>query len=415
MADSTTTTPPLTRASVIAAHELIKPYIHRTPVLTNTTLNKLASSARSEEELAGTRWRGREQPGVDGSKVREEGEKEDGRRQKGGAKPVMRLWFKCENLQRIGAFKVRGAFHAVERLKMDREWVDGGGLERGVLTHSSGNHAQAVALAAKENNMPAYIIMPEISAPPKIAGTKGYGAHVIFSGSTAPEREATAHKVLAETGATFIPPYDHPNIILGQGTMGLEFQEQVVQLMAEKAGSGNADRSNSNSNHDNKNTAKGLDVIMTPCGGGGMLSGVALSCEGTGITVFGSEPSHQGADDCKRGFEAGQRVESVSSLTIADGLRTPVGKLPWSVIYERRLVKQVFNVTEEEITAALRLVLERMKLVVEPSAVVPLAVALFNEDFREMVEREAGDDGWDIGLVFSGGNVALENLAKMFG
>lgn len=252
--------------------------------------------------------------------------------------------------------------------------------------------------------------MPEISAPPKIAGTKGYGAKVIFSGSTAPEREATAQKVLAETGATFIPPYDHPDIILGQGTMGLEFQEQVAQLMSEK----NSSSSSSNNNNNSDKKPKGLDVIMTPCGGGGMLSGVSLSCEGTGITVFGSEPEFQGADDCKRGFEAGQRVESVSSLTVADGLRTPVGKLPWSVIYERKLVRQVFSVTEDEITAALRLVLERMKVVVEPSAVVPLAVVLYNEDFRELVEREAGEEGWDVGLVFSGGNVALENLAKMF-
>lgn len=235
--------------------------------------------------------------------------------------------------------------------------------------------------------------MPEISAPPKIAGTKGYGANVIFSGSTAPEREAVAARVLKETGATFVPPYDHPDIMLGQGTLGLEFQEQV----ASAAGTG-----------------RGLDAVVAPCGGGGMLSGVALSCEGAGVAVFGAEPSFQGADDGRRGFAAGARVEAVSSLTIADGLRTPVGKHPWAVIYERRLVRDMFAVSEDEIRAALRLVLERMKVVVEPSAVVPLAVVLFNEDFRALVEREAGEEGWDVGVVFSGGNVALEKLGEMF-
>lgn len=265
---------------------------------------------------------------------------------------------------------------------------------------SPGNHAQALALAARESGIPAHIVMPEISAAPKVAATKGYGANVIFSGSTSVEREATADRVIAKTGARMVPPYDHPDIMLGQGTLGLEFQEQVEGMMAEaKAGEENG---------------HGLDAIITPCGGGGMLSGVALSCEGTGVRVFGAEPSFQGADDCRRGFEAGRRVETVSTLTVADGLRTPVGAFPWGVIYERRLVSRMFSVSEDEIRAALRLVLERMKLVVEPSAAVPLAVVLFNEDFRAMVEREAGEEGWDVGVVLSGGNVALENLGKMF-
>lgn len=273
--------------------------------------------------------------------------------------------------------------------------------------------------------------MPEISAAPKVAATKGYGAHVIFSGSTAAEREAVAARVIRDTGARLVPPYDHPDIMLGQGTLGLEFQEQVERLMmvaAEAAGEeGNLVAQDLDSrfhqHHDGttaadttttKKSKKGLDAIIAPCGGGGMLSGVALSCEGTGITVFGAEPSHQGADDARRGFASGRRVEAVSSLTVADGLRTPVGRHPWGVIYERGLVRGVYAVTEEEIRAALRLVLERMKMVVEPSAVVPLAVALFDEDFRAVVEREAGEEGWDVGVVFSGGNVALENLGKMF-
>ncbi|KAK2000198.1 pyridoxal-phosphate dependent enzyme [Colletotrichum falcatum] len=402
MADLSTC-PPLTRASVVEAHKIVKPHVHYTPVLTNKTLTALASTPRSARDLEGTRWEGRTP-----------------------AKPVLRLWFKCENLQRIGAFKVRGAFHAVERLKQEPGWLEGGGKEKGVVTHSSGNHAQALALAARESGIPAHIVMPDISPPNKIAATRGYGANVVFSGSTSVEREAVADRVIAETGARLVPPYDHPDVMLGQGTMGLELQEQVRGLMA--AGH-SAARPTFNSTGPPPSSpppslspspspdgpgAPGLDAIMTPCGGGGMLSGVALSCEGTGVRVFGAEPEFEGADDCKRGFEAGRRVEAVRSLTIADGLRTPVGRHPWAVIYERRLVEGMFSASEEEIRAATRLVLERFKLVVEPSGAVPLAVALFNEDFRAMVEREAGEAGWDLGLVFSGGNVAVEGLLKIF-
>lgn len=360
----TSTCPPLSRSSVQAAHDLIREHVHRTPVLTNTTLNNLASSPR---DLSGTRFSDRTP-----------------------ANPKIRLFFKCENYQRIGAFKARGAFHAVKRLIAHDPTFS---KESGVVTHSSGNHAQALALAAREHGIPAHIVMPSVSVPQKIAATKGYGANVVMSGSTAPEREAVAAKVVSETGARLVPPYDHPDILLGQGTLGLELQEQASEL----------------------NGNKKLDAILTPCGGGGMLSGVALSCEGTGIKVFGSEPIFEGADDAKRGYEKGERVESVSSLTIADGLRTPVGKYPWSVIYERRLVSGMFSVTEDEIKDAMRLVFERMKVVVEPSACVPLAVALYDEDFRAMVEKEGGEQGWDLGIVFSGGNVGSDALGKFFG
>ncbi|KAM0333070.1 hypothetical protein ACHAQA_001728 [Verticillium albo-atrum] len=364
---------PLTRDSVIEAHALIKPFVHLTPVLTNKTLTQLASTPRDAASLVGTQWEGRTP-----------------------ARPTLRLYFKCENFQRIGAFKARGAFHAVERLKREPGWLEGGGAQRGVVTHSSGNHAQALALAARESGLPAHIVMPSVSRPNKVAATKGYGATVYPSGSTSSEREAVAAEVIAATGARLVPPYDHPDIMLGQGTMGLEFQDQARPLLPE----GKA--------------KKELDAIMTPCGGGGMLSGVALSCEGTGIRVFGSEPAFQGADDGRRGYEAGQRVESVKSLTVADGLRTPVGVHPWGVIYERRLVSGMFAVSEDEILQATRLVLERCKLFIEPSAAVPLATALFNEDFRAMVEREAGEAGWDLGLVFSGGNIAVDGLAELF-
>jgi threonine dehydratase len=259
--------------------------------------------------------------------------------------------------------------------------------------------------------IPAHIVMPKISTPSKIAATKGYGAKVVFSGSTNTEREAVVEEVITATGARLVPPYDHPDIMLGQGTLGIELQEQVEKMMTE-IGEGHSAFSSELKGHGKRK--KGLDAIITPCGGGGMLSGTALSSEGTGIFVFGAEPSFQGADDCKRGVQQGKRVEAVKTLTIADGLRTPVGAYPWSVIFERKLVREMFSVTEDQIKKALRLVLERMKIVVEPSAVVGLATALFNEDFRRLVEREGGEDGWDLGIVFSGGNVGIEALGKMF-
>lgn len=374
MADLSTC-PPLTRDSVIAALDLIKDHVHRTPVLTNKTLDALASTPRDPASLAGTAWEGRTP-----------------------AKPVIRLYFKCENFQRIGAFKARGAFHAIERLKSQPGWLENEGRTKGVVTQSSGNHAQALALAAQESGIPAYIVMPSVTLPNKIAATKGYGAKVFFSGTTAAERQEVAAKVKAETGATLVPPYDHPDIILGQGTMGLEIQEQTRELVPARDGS-----------------KKTLDAVMTPCSGGGMLSGVALSCEGTGIRVFGVEPEFEGADDAKRGFESGQRIEHVKSMTIADGLRSVLGVHPWSVIYERKLVQGMYAVSEQEIVDAMKLVLERMKLVIEPSAAVTLATVLYNEDFRAMVEKEAGPEGWDIGLVLSGGNMAVDGIAGLFG
>ncbi|QSZ31517.1 hypothetical protein DSL72_001084 [Monilinia vaccinii-corymbosi] len=387
---------PLSRQSVLEAHELIKPHIHFTPVLTSRMIDDIASTPQSVEALKGTEWEGREP-----------------------AKPKVRLWFKCENLQRVGAFKVRGAFHALKRLeeeegrKAGRDGKEvgfekGGWREMGVVTHSSGNHAQALALAAREFNIPAHIVMPTISTPSKIAATKGYGAHVRFSGSTSVEREAMVDEVIKETGAKLVPPYDHPDIIAGQGTMGLELQEQVRGLQRErKAERGQEERE--------KEEEEGLNAIIAPCGGGGMLSGIALSCASTGILVFGAEPSFQGADDGRRGFAQGSRIERVTTLTIADGLRTPVGQIPWSIMFERRLVRAMFGVTEEQIRMAMRLVLERLKVVVEPSACVGLAVVLFHEGFRGMVEREAGGGGWHLGVVLSGGNVGVGRIGELFG
>ncbi|KAL8675361.1 MAG: hypothetical protein Q9168_000192 [Polycauliona sp. 1 TL-2023] len=270
--------------------------------------------------------------------------------------------------------------------------------------------------------------MPTISTPSKIAATKGYGAEVIFSGSTSQEREAMVEDVIQKTGAYLIPPYDHPDIILGQGTMALELERQVQGLI---------DGDASSSVHrqglihpDSKPTSNGavdtepepspkprpghLDAVIAPLGGGGMLAGIATAFSGTGTRVFGAEPSFEGADDGRRGLAADQRVTSVKTLTIADGLRTPVGVINWTVINDKSKVQGVYAVTEEQILSAMKLVMERMKVFVEPSAVVGLAVCLYSEEFRKMVEEEGGEEGWDIGVILSGGNTTLEAISKLF-
>lgn len=243
--------------------------------------------------------------------------------------------------------------------------------------------------------------MPTISTPSKIAGTQAQGAIVHFSGSTSQEREAVVEEVIAKTGATLIPPYDHPNIMLGQGTMGLEAQKELEELLVEKPELGIPGK-------------KGLDALIAPCGGGGMLSGNSIALHGTGIKVFGAEPSYQGGDDARRGVEAGERITSVKTLTIADGLRTPLGNYTWNIISNKDYVSGLYAVTEQNIKDAMKLVLERMKCFVEPSAVVGLATILYNEDFRKMVEREAGEEGWNIGVIFSGGNTTIEAITKIF-
>jgi threonine dehydratase len=238
--------------------------------------------------------------------------------------------------------------------------------------------------------------MPKISTPSKIAGTQSLGANVIFSGSTSDEREAVVREIINKTGATLVPPYDHPDIILGAGTQALELEQQVESLLV--GGSGK----------------RKLDAVIAPIGGGGMLSGIATALHGTGIKVFGAEPRYQGANDAEMGLKQGQRIEKVKTLTIADGLRTPVGKIPWSIISDKSKLQGIYSVTEEQIKAALKLLMERAKLFVEPSAAVSLAVVLYNEEFRRLVEKEAGDEGWNLGVVLSGGNTTMEAIAKLF-
>ena len=268
-----------------------------------------------------------------------------------------------------------------------------------VDTGQTGNHAQALALAASSLWVHAYIVMPRISTPSKIAGTKSHGADVVFSGSTSDEREAVVADIQRKTDAILVPPYDDYNIICGQGTTALEMDEQYGEL---RGGGGH------------EGGGKALDAVITPIGGGGLNSGVATYVADKDTLVFGAEPSHQGGDDCRRGLEEGQRVPTVKTLTIADGLRTPVGELNWAVISNPEKVAGVYAVTEDEIKAAMRLVLERMKVFVEPSAVVGLAVCLYNEEFRRRAEKEAGKVGWDVGVVFSGGNTTVEAIRELY-
>lgn len=277
-----------------------------------------------------------------------------------------RLFFKCENLQKVGAFKYRGATNAVRKLT-DAE------AARGVVTHSSGNHAQALALAARERGVPAYIVMPRTAPAVKKAAVEGYGGQVTLCEPTLADRERAAGELVARTGATLIPPFDHPDVIAGQGTVALELLEDVPDL----------------------------DALVVCVGGGGLVAGCTIAAHGLkpGVRVFGAEPL--GADDAARSKAAGQQLPQTAPNTIADGLLTSTGQLTWPVI--RDLVERVFTVSDDEIRTAMRLVWERMKLIVEPSGAVGAAVAL-SEAFRALPGLEK------VGVVFSGGNVNLDTL-----
>jgi threonine dehydratase/serine racemase len=276
------------------------------------------------------------------------------------------LFFKCENLQKVGAFKFRGACNAVMKLSDTQ-------AARGVVTHSSGNHAQALALAAKLRGIRAHIVMPSNAMPVKKRAVEGYGGRVIECQPTLEARETTAAAVIAETGATLIPPYNHPDVIAGQGTTALELLDQVEDL----------------------------DAIVAPVGGGGLISGVAIAATAMrpSIRIFAGEP--KGADDTARSKAAGTLIPQTAPQTIADGLLTSMGELTWPVIRDR--VEQVITVREDEIVTAMRLLWERAKLVVEPSGAVPLAAAL-SDEFRSLTGLKR------VGVVLSGGNTNLDHL-----
>jgi len=244
------------------------------------------------------------------------------------------LFFKCEHLQRVGAFKFRGASNAVLQL-------DDAAARRGVATHSSGNHAQAVALAARQRGIPAHIVMPSNAPAVKRRAVAGYGAHIVECEPTLEARETTAARVVDETGATFLHPYDNAHVIAGQGTAALELLEQV----------------------------DGLDAIMAPVGGGGLISGCAVYATAQGVRVIGAEPS--GADDAARSKAAGRLIPQTDPNTVADGLRTSLGELTWPVVRDR--VDDIITVDDDAIIAAMRLLWERAKLLVETSSAVPLA------------------------------------------
>jgi threonine dehydratase len=275
-----------------------------------------------------------------------------------------KLFFKCENLQKVGAFKARGACNAVFSL-------DDAEARRGVVTHSSGNHGAAVAWAAARRGIPAWVVMPENSAEIKKAAVKGLGATVRFCAPTLEARDTTCAAVQAETGAVLVHPYDDWRVIAGQGTAALELLEEIPDL----------------------------DAIITPVGGGGLLSGTAIASRGIkpSIHVYGAEPA--GADDAWRSLQSGRIVPQTDPRTIADGLRSSLGVKTFAVL--STLVDAIGTTSEEAIVRAMRLTWDKLKLVIEPSSSLPLATLL---------ERKLPVAGLRVGIVISGGNVDLDRL-----
>jgi threonine dehydratase len=279
-----------------------------------------------------------------------------------------RIFFKCENLQKAGAFKFRGACNTVMSLS-------GREARRGVATHSSGNHAAALTLAASLRGMEAHIVMPRTAPEVKIEAVRGYGARITFCEPTLQAREETLDRVVAETGATFVHPYNDFRVMAGQGTAALELLED----------------------------AAGLDMVMTPVGGGGLLSGTAITVSSLspGTRIVAAEP--EGADDAFRSLREGRIVPSVNPETIADGLLTSLGDKTFPVI--RRHVERIVTVSDTGIVEAMRRIWERAKIVVEPSAAVTLAAIL--EDRLDV-------RGLRVGIILSGGNVDLGRLSELF-
>lgn len=274
------------------------------------------------------------------------------------------VFCKCENLQRVGAFKIRGATNAV----MD---LDDAQIARGVATHSSGNHGAALSLAASLRGAPAYIVMPKGASQVKIDAVRGYGGRIVHCSSDPADRQKVLEQVIAETGACLVHPFDDYRVVAGQGTTGLELIEQVADL----------------------------DMTLVPVGGGGLISGVALAMRQASPTtrLIGVEPD--GVDDAYRSFRAGRIVPVPGGSSIADGLLTTVGEKTFDII--SRCVDDIVTVTEAEIVDAMRLVWTRMKLVIEPSAAVPMAALL---------SGRLNAAGRRVGVVLSGGNVDLDRL-----
>jgi len=301
------------------AHEIVRKYAHHTPVLTSSSINKIVGAS---------------------------------------------LFFKCENLQKVGAFKFRGACNAVFSLSEED-------AQKGVATHSSGNHAAALALAAKMRGVAAHIVMPDNSPEIKKKAVAGYGAKITFCEPTLQARESTLAKVIEETGATEVHPYNNFNVIAGQGTAAKELIEDFGDF----------------------------DIVMAPVGGGGLLSGTAISTNYLlpGCKVIAAEPA--GADDAFRSFHAKKIIPSVQPKTIADGLLTSLGERNFAIIMEK--VDDIVTVSEEKIVEAMRMIWERMKIIIEPSSAVPLAAIL---------EGKVDIQNKKTGIILSGGNLDLGRL-----
>ncbi len=301
------------------AHERIGPHIHRTPVMTCSAIDAIC-----------------------------------------GAK----IYFKCENFQKVGAFKIRGASNAV--LCLDAEQA-----ARGVATHSSGNHGQALALAARRRGIAAHVVMPTNTSQAKKDAVAGYGARLIECEATLEDRERTLDRIIAETGATLVHPYNDPRVICGGGTAALELLEQVDRL----------------------------EVVVAPIGGGGLIAGTCIAIVGRSpqTVVIGGEPKQ--ADDAWQSMRAGRIIALASPDTIADGLRTSLGDLTFPIIAKH--VREIITVSEAAIAAAMRLVWERMKLIIEPSAAVPLAAIQTQPDSFK---------GKRVGVILTGGNADLDQL-----
>ena len=304
-----------------AAHDRIRKYIHRTPVLTSSRLDDAV---------------------------------------------VAKLFFKCENLQKIGAFKARGATNAVFSL-------DDAAAKHGVATHSSGNHGTALARAAKLRGIPAHIVMPKNSAKVKVRAVESFGAHIVFCEPNDAAREAACNDVIAKTGATLIHSFENENVMAGQGTAAIELLEDA-----------------------------NVDVVICPVGGGGLLSGIAVASKSMRpeIKVIAAEPAN--ADDTLQSFRAGKRIVTEKKFTIADGLRTNVGEKTFPIV--QHYVDDVVTVTEDAIIAAMRTIWETMKIVIEPSAAVPYAA---------LVENKINVAGKRVGIILTGGNVDLDALPWM--
>ncbi|MFZ1677880.1 MAG: threonine/serine dehydratase [Saprospiraceae bacterium] len=311
-----------TKADLIKARMWLEGMVHHTPVLTSTTFDEMTGA---------------------------------------------NVFFKCENFQRMGAYKMRGASHALARFHLDE-------LENGVITHSSGNFAQAVALAAKTKHVKAKIVMPENSPAVKVEAVRGYGAEIVFSGNSPVDREAKVSEIMKEKGMPFIHPSNNLNVILGNSTATQEFVEQVT----------------------------GLDYIIAPVGGGGLLAGTALAAHWfSALTeVIAAEPEN--VDDAYRSIQSGNIEKNETSDTIADGLRTNLGDINFPIIKE--LVHKVLLVSEQEILDAMKWVWERMKIIIEPSSAVAVAAVIrYKDQFK----------GKKVGVILTGGNVDLKEMMKL--